>query len=98
MLAKRLMPRLPFPRVDVLLVDRIGKDISGTGLDPNVVGRKFNDHKAVEGRVAEGPADRPARALSAATHGNALGMGMAEFCRSQLLRARPTLPPRGSTA
>jgi hypothetical protein len=85
LLAKRLMPRLPFDRVDVLLVDRIGKDISGTGLDPNVVGRKFNDHKALDD---EWPKVRriALRALSEATHGNAHGLGMAEFCRSQLLR------------
>ncbi len=84
-LAKRLMARLPFRNVDVLLVDRIGKDISGTGLDPNVVGRKFNDHKAT---ADEWPKVRriALRGLSEATHGNAHGMGMAEFCRSQLLR------------
>lgn len=83
-LARRLMPRLPFERVDVLLIDRIGKEISGTGLDPNVVGRKFNDHKALDDewpkvkRIA-------VRGLTPATHGNAIGLGMAEFCRSQLL-------------
>ena len=60
-LAKRWLPRLPFPRVDVLLVDRIGKDISGTGLDSNVVGRKFNDHEALDDEWPEGAADRPAR-------------------------------------
>ena len=84
MLAKRLMPRLPFPRADVLLIDRIGKDISGTGMDPNVVGRKFDDHKAVEG---ESPQVRriAVRRLSKGSHGNAIGLGMAEFCRWQLL-------------
>jgi hypothetical protein len=84
-LAKRLMPRLPFRHVDVLLIDRIGKDISGTGLDPNVVGRKFNDHKAL---ADEWPKVRriALRGLSEATHGNAHGLGMAEFCRSRLLR------------
>jgi len=84
-LAKQWMPRLPFPRADVLLIDRIGKDISGTGLDPNVVGRKFNDHRAVED---EWPKVRriALRGLTDATHGNAHGLGMAEFCRSQLLR------------
>lgn len=84
-LAKRLMPRLPFRHVDVLLIDRIGKDISGTGLDPNVVGRKFNDHKAL---ADEWPKVRriALRGLSEGTHGNAHGLGMAEFCRSQLLR------------
>ncbi len=83
-LAKRLMPRLPFPRADVLLIDRIGKDISGTGMDPNVVGRKFDDHKAVEG---ESPQVRriAVRGLSKGSHGNAIGLGMAEFCRWQLL-------------
>jgi hypothetical protein len=83
-LAKRLMPRLPFPRADVLLIDRIGKNLSGTGMDPNVVGRKFDDHKAVEG---ESPRVKRicVRGLSPESHGNAIGLGMAEFCRSQLL-------------
>jgi hypothetical protein len=92
-LAKRLMPRLPFQRVDVLLIDRIGKDISGTGLDPNVVGRKFNDHKALPD---EWPKVRriALRGLTPASHGNAIGFGMAEFCRSQLLREIDTAATR----
>ena len=44
--AKEMLPRLPFDDVDVLLIDRIGKNISGTGMDTNVIGRKFNDHEA----------------------------------------------------
>jgi hypothetical protein len=84
-LAKKLLPRLPFEYVDVLLIDRMGKDISGVGFDPNVVGRKFNDHKAVEN---EFPKVRriALRGLTTDSHGNATGMGMAEFCKSQLLR------------
>ena len=83
-LAKRLMPRLPFSHVDVLLIDRIGKEISGTGLDPNVVGRKFNDHKAVEDEFPK--VKRIAvRSLTPQSHGNAIGVGMVEFCRTQLL-------------
>jgi hypothetical protein len=84
-LAKKLMPRLPFDLVDVLLIDRMGKDISGVGVDPNVVGRKFNDHKAVEGEL---PKVRRIclRGLTPASHGNATGMGMAEFCKSEFLR------------
>ena len=84
-LARRLMARLPFDDVDLLLVDRIGKDLSGTGMDSNVTGRKFNDHAAVEG---ETPRVRriAVRALSQATAGNALGIGMAEFCRSRIIR------------
>ena len=84
-LAKQWLPRLPFQRADVLVIDRIGKDISGTGLDPNVVGRKFNDHAAIE---EEWPKVRRIclRGLTEATHGNAIGYGIAEFCRSQILR------------
>lgn len=84
-LAKRLLPQLPFQHVDVLVVDRIGKDISGTGLDPNVVGRKFNDHKAM---VNEFPKVRriAVRGLTPRSRGNAIGLGIAEFCRSPLLR------------
>jgi hypothetical protein len=84
-LARRLLPRLPFELVDVLLIDRMGKDIGGVGFDPNVVGRKFNDHKALDD---EFPKVRRIclRGLTPASHGNATGMGMAEFCKSQLLR------------
>ncbi len=60
-LAKQWMPRLPFPQVDVLLIDEIGKNISGPGMDTNVVGRKFNDHEAAERRVPQGQADRRPR-------------------------------------
>jgi hypothetical protein len=84
-LARQWMARLPFPTVDVLLVDRIGKEISGTGMDTNVVGRKYNDHRAVEG---ECPKVRSIalRGLTEQTGGNAVGLGIAEFCRSSLLR------------
>jgi hypothetical protein len=84
-LARQWLPRLPFPRVDVLLIDRIGKNVSGAGLDPNVVGRKFNNHEAVENEFPK-VLRICLRGLTAATHGNALGVGMAEFCRTDLLR------------
>jgi len=82
--AKAWMARLPFGEADLLLIDRIGKNISGTGLDTNVVGRKFDDHKAVEG---ETPKVRTiaVRGLTPETHGNAIGLGIAEFCKSQIL-------------
>jgi hypothetical protein len=83
-LAKQWLPRLPFSHVDVLLIDRIGKEISGTGMDPNVVGRKFNDHKAADDEFPK--IKRIAvRGLTPRTYGNATGIGIAEFCRSQLL-------------
>jgi hypothetical protein len=83
-LAKRLMPSLPFPQAGLLLIDQIGKNISGAGLDTNIVGRKHNDHEAVEGEIPK--IKRIAvRSLTAATHGNATGIGIAEFCRRQVI-------------
>jgi hypothetical protein len=83
-LATRLLPRLPFREADILVIDEIGKNISGTGMDTNVVGRKFNDHAAVED---EWPKVRRivVRSLTEQTHGNAAGIGIAEFCRTQAL-------------
>src|SRR3990172_9010437 len=43
-IARRWMPRLPFKKVGLLILDEIGKNISGAGMDTNVIGRKFNDH------------------------------------------------------
>lgn len=83
-LARQWMPRLPFDRVDLLIVDEIGKNISGAGLDTNVVGRKFFDHVAA---VDEFPKVKRifVRGLTEATHGNAAGIGMAEFCSRRVL-------------
>jgi hypothetical protein len=84
-LARKWLPRLPFRYVDVLLIDKIGKNISGVGLDTNVVGRKFEDHKATEGEFPK--VKRIAvRGLTPQTHGNSIGMGLAEFCKTQVLR------------
>jgi hypothetical protein len=84
-LAKRWLPRLPFDRADVLVIDEMGKNISGAGFDTNVVGRKFNDHVAWEDEFPK--ITRIAvRRLTPQSEGNASGIGIAEFCRSQLLR------------
>lgn len=82
--AKSLIPSLPFDEADLLIVDEIGKNISGTGMDTNVVGRKYNDHEA---RDHETPKIKRifARDLTEATHGNATGIGIAEFCHERLL-------------
>ncbi|MCO6455140.1 MAG: DUF2088 domain-containing protein [Pirellulaceae bacterium] len=85
LLARQWMPKLPFAEVDLLLIDEIGKNISGSGMDTNVVGRKYNDHKAADDEYPK--VKRIAiRGLTADTHGNATGLGMAEFCRSQILQ------------
>lgn len=87
--AARLLPRLPFREVDVLIVDEIGKNISGTGMDTNVVGRKFNDHEAMPD---EWPKVRRiiVRSLTDQTRGNAAGIGIAEFAKSEAVRRMDT--------
>jgi hypothetical protein len=84
-LAKRWMPRLPFDRVDLLVVDQIGKNISGSGMDTNVVGRKYNDRKAADD---EFPKVKRifVRGLTEETHGNACGIGIADFSTTRCIR------------
>lgn len=77
-LAKKWLPRLPFRKVDLLIIDRIGKNISGTGMDTNVIGRKFNDHAGTE-RDEVACKRIFVRGLTPETHGNACGIGLAEF-------------------
>jgi hypothetical protein len=82
--AKRLTPRLPFEEVDVLIIDEMGKDISGTGFDTKVVGRILMP------LVAEEPASPRVKRivvcdLTAMTVGNADGIGLADFTTRQLV-------------
>ncbi len=85
-LAKYWMPRLPFKQADLLLIDEIGKNISGSGMDSNVVGRKYLDHRAGE---EEWPKIGTIflRGLTEETHGNATGIGMAEFALTRAVDA-----------
>ena len=72
--AKRNMPRICVPDMDVLIVDRIGKNFSGSGMDPNVTGRFYS--KAVPAVPA---AQRiTVLGLSNETHVNACGLGVAD--------------------
>lgn len=77
-LAKKWMPRLPFDHVDLLIVDEIGKNISGAGMDTNVVGRKFHDNHADEKEYPK-VTRILVRGLTPETHGNASGIGTAEY-------------------
>eukprot|EP00913_Durusdinium_trenchii_P023348 g21926.t1 len=82
--AKEWMPRLPFKLIDLLIVDEIGKNISGSGMDTNVIGRKFRDHAATDldsvrcKRIF-------VRGLTPETHGNSCGLGMAEFTNQRTI-------------
>jgi hypothetical protein len=77
-IAKQWMPRLPFKEIGLLIIDWIGKDISGSGMDTNVVGRKVVGHPD-QGRVEVHCKRIFIRGLTEATHGNACGLGLAEF-------------------
>jgi hypothetical protein len=77
-IAKRVAPRLPFDELDLVIVDWMGKEISGVGMDPAVLGRM-----RIPGEQPEFARPRirnvVALRLSPASHGNALGVGLAEF-------------------
>ena len=83
--AKEIMPKLPFDEIDLLIIDEIGKNISGAGLDTNVVGRKFCDNHAID---KEWPKITRiyVRDLTEETHGNAAGIGLADFTHSRVVR------------
>ena len=79
-LAWDLYPRLPLDQLDVLVIGRIGKDISGTGLDCNVVGRYTtpfaNGGPAITGLVALD--------TTPATGGNVNGIGVVDVTTQRL--------------
>jgi hypothetical protein len=88
--ARALMPTLPFDEIDLLIVDRIGKNISGVGLDPNVTGRWVNGYSSAlarEGRPSPFIRRIFVRDLTPETHGNAIGIGLADATTSRLVRA-----------
>ena len=82
--ARRHMASLPLEEIDVLVLDEIGKEISGTGMDTNVVGRI-----GIAG-VAEPASPRIRRivvlGLTAASHGNGLGIGLADVTTRRFAR------------
>jgi hypothetical protein len=75
------MPRIPFDPMDVLVVDRIGKEFSGTGMDPNLIGRYTTPY------ASGGPRIEKIAVLDVtdATHGNGLGIGLADFTTRRLV-------------
>ena len=80
--SKRLMPRIYLDDIDVLIVNEIGKNISGTGVDTNIVGR-FHTNAASGGpnTVKLGFLD-----ISEKSGGNGNGMGLADFVSKKFFR------------
>ncbi|MEI6234318.1 MAG: lactate racemase domain-containing protein [Planctomycetota bacterium] len=88
--ARARMPKLPFDDVDLLIVDRIGKNISGTGMDTNIVGRGVQGYSSslIPGEI-ESPIIRRlfVRGLTPQSHGNAVGIGIADFVTTRLVNS-----------
>ncbi|GAA0301913.1 DUF362 domain-containing protein [Halarchaeum salinum] len=78
-----LFPTLPVEDLDLLVVDELGKDISGAGMDPNVIGRsRYLDEPEPESpditRIY-------VRSVTPASHGNAVGLGLADYVHEDLV-------------
>jgi len=90
--AREGMARLPFSPIDVLIVEQMGKNISGSGMDTNVIGRPSNPHEPF-------PADPKilwivVLDLTDESYGNAVGLGNADFTTRRLvdkIDMKPTL-------
>jgi len=81
--AKKLSGKLPFDEIDLLIVDKMGKNISGTGMDTKVIGRLMQNF--------EPEPKKPAilrifvRDLTEESNGNACGIGLADFTTARLV-------------
>ena len=80
---------MPFEEIDLLIVDRMGKDISGSGMDTNVIGRD------IAGYISSIRSENPVtprvgrifvRDLTPASNGNGVGIGMADFTTARLVK------------
>jgi hypothetical protein len=88
--ARAWMPVLPFADVDVLVVDAIGKNVSGAGMDPNVIGRGVHGERMLMCRSTVRVIY--ARDLTPESHGNATGIGLADVVSTRLVAAMdPTI-------
>jgi hypothetical protein len=82
-MARANMPSLPADKLDLLIIDEMGKDISGLGMDPNIIGRL-----RIRGQAEPLSPDISliyVRGLTPRTHGNAIGIGLADITRREVL-------------
>jgi hypothetical protein len=83
--ARTLTPRLPFDELDVLIIDEMGKNISGAGMDTHVIGRGFMP--SIVEQDWGGPNIRIVAVLdlTAPSHGNATALGLADLTTRRLI-------------
>jgi hypothetical protein len=89
--ARQIRPRLPFQQLDLLIVDEMGKNISGTGMDTRVIGRSVHPELDGAGPVGNLPGHTHIRRiyvrdLTAESEGNACGVGLADITHERLFR------------
>src|ERR671920_1007716 len=79
------MPSLPVKEMDILFVDALGKNYSGTGMDTNVIGR----FRILGVEEPESPSAKyvVVSRISEQSHGNTLGVGLADLTTERLFRA-----------
>jgi hypothetical protein len=82
-LSKRMMPQLAFDEIDVLIIDEMGKNISGAGFDPNITGR---NRRAVQWLPRPLVKKIVVLGLTRESMGNATGLGSADVITMRLYR------------
>ncbi len=100
--SKELMPSFPFNDIDVLVVDQIGKNISGDGMDPNIIGRSMVRIKNRDIRISH----IAALDLTTESMGSGMGVGLADVTTRRLtdkidrqatyINAVTSVAPRGA--
>jgi hypothetical protein len=80
--ARSMLPALPFPVIDVLIIERGGKDISGTTLDPNVTGRFWIN--GLEDPASPKVSNIVLLDITPVSGGNVLGIGLVDFIPAAL--------------
>ncbi|HWQ33513.1 MAG TPA: lactate racemase domain-containing protein [Blastocatellia bacterium] len=85
--AKAMMPRIPCDEIDLLILDEIGKNISGAGMDTNIIGRSCQGY--IAGVPTHENTPRIQRLLvcdlTAESNGNGVGIGMADFTTARFM-------------
>ncbi len=82
-MSKDMMARIRFDEVDVLIVEKIGKNISGAGMDPNITGR---NNRFIEWEAKPLVKKIAVLGLTPETHGNACGVGLADVTTMRLYK------------
>jgi hypothetical protein len=87
--AQSLMPKLPFDEIDLLVIDFMGKDFSGSGIDTNVINRSVHGYSTTLTQKSDGKPQVHrifVRELSPGSNGNATGIGLADFTTTRLVK------------